>query len=153
MVKTPQAILGLRGKDGALEVLDLIPPQKEKSFPRAYASPDLKRVAAELTAYFSGKSKTFSVPIRAKGTPFQKRVWSVLTTIPFGATLSYGDVAARIGRPKSSRAVGNAVGQNPIAVVVPCHRILPASGKLGGYSGGVNIKQWLLEREGVKVQA
>lgn len=101
----------------------------------------------QLEAYFNGTLTEFSVPLCFNGTPFQKRVWEALQTIPFGETLSYGELAQRIGNPKACRAVGGANNRNPIAILIPCHRVVGAGGALTGYAGGVERKQLLLEHE------
>jgi methylated-DNA-[protein]-cysteine S-methyltransferase len=107
----------------------------------------VKQAMAELKAYFAGELRHFSVPVEPEGTAFQKAVWQALTTIPFGATISYGELARRVGQPNASRAVGAANGANPISIVVPCHRVIGANGKLTGYGGGLPIKKKLLELE------
>ncbi|HDZ08017.1 methylated-DNA--[protein]-cysteine S-methyltransferase [Pseudohongiella sp.] len=104
-------------------------------------------VRQQLMAYFAGELQTFDVCLDAAGTAFQQRVWQALTAIPFGATESYGGLAARLGKPSASRAVGLANGRNPIGIIVPCHRVLGASGALTGYGGGLARKQWLLAHE------
>lgn len=108
-----------------------------------------KEVTAQLRAYFAGDLREFEVPTRPTGTPFQLRVWEELSRIPFGETISYGEQARRIGMPKAVRAVGRANGVNPIAVIVPCHRVIGANGKLTGYGGGLDRKAKLLALEGV----
>jgi methylated-DNA-[protein]-cysteine S-methyltransferase len=107
----------------------------------------LKRPRALLQAYFAGELRDFELPLAAEGTPFQQRVWRALCDIPYGETISYGELARRIGQPKASRAVGLANGQNPIAIVVPCHRVIGANGSLTGYGGGLERKRWLLAHE------
>jgi methylated-DNA-[protein]-cysteine S-methyltransferase len=109
------------------------------------------RVVAGLEAYFDGDLDVLaSIPVRLEGgTPFQRDVWQALRDIPLGDTISYADLARRVGRPKAFRAVGSANGQNPIAIVVPCHRVIAADGTLGGYGGGLDRKRWLLAHEGV----
>ncbi len=107
----------------------------------------LREAIDQLRAYFSGESFEFDLPLAPGGTPFQKKVWAALREIPCGETRSYGELAATIGLPGSSRAVGAANGRNPIAIVVPCHRVIGANGNLTGYAGGLNIKQALLEHE------
>ena len=107
---------------------------------------------AALAAYFAGDHAALrGIPLAAAGTPFQQAVWSALRAIPPGTTLSYGALAARIGAPKAVRAVGLANGANPIAVVVPCHRVIGADGSLTGFGGGIERKRWLLAHEGVAV--
>lgn len=101
----------------------------------------------QLSAYFAGERRDFTLPLRADGTPFQQRVWTALTRIPFATTWSYGALAAYIGAPGHARAVGAANGHNPIAIIVPCHRVIGANGKLVGYGGGLDRKRWLLEHE------
>jgi methylated-DNA-[protein]-cysteine S-methyltransferase len=101
----------------------------------------------QLAEYFAGARHEFDVPFRLLGTPFQQRVWQELTRIPYGATITYAELARRIGNPAASRAVGAANGRNPISILVPCHRVVGANGELTGYAGGVAKKQWLLAME------
>ena len=101
----------------------------------------------QLQAYFQKRKKVFSVPLRISGTPFQNRVWKALNTIGYGQTASYGEIARQIGRKKSVRAVARAIGQNPCAILVPCHRIIGADGSLTGYAYGLRKKAWLLRHE------
>jgi methylated-DNA-[protein]-cysteine S-methyltransferase len=111
------------------------------------ASGVLAELERQLDAYFSGASKAFDLPLAPKGTPFQVEVWTALQTIPYGATCSYGDIAKQIGRADAVRAVGAANGQNPIPIVIPCHRVIGANGSLTGFGGGLPMKQWLLAHE------
>ena len=104
-------------------------------------------VREQLTEYFAGERQQFDVPLKLAGTPFQQRVWQELVRIPFGTTITYAQLAQRVGKPTASRAVGHANGRNPISVIVPCHRVIGANGKLTGYAGGVDKKQWLLAWE------
>lgn len=104
-------------------------------------------VRDQLDAYFAGRLTRFDVPLAPAGTPFQRQVWSALQEIPFGATVTYGELAARLGRPSASRAVGLANGKNPVSLIIPCHRVVGASGKLTGYAGGLELKARLLELE------
>jgi methylated-DNA-[protein]-cysteine S-methyltransferase len=108
---------------------------------------ELKPVVDQLDAYFSGLLQRFNVPLDPLGTEFQLQVWRELSRIPFAATRSYGAVAQAIGQPRSARAVGLANNQNPIAIIVPCHRVVGADGSLTGYGGGLPRKRWLLEHE------
>jgi methylated-DNA-[protein]-cysteine S-methyltransferase len=101
----------------------------------------------QLNEYFAGNRREFDLPLNARGTAFQKRVWSALRDIPYGETASYGATATAIGTPTASRAVGLANGQNPISIVVPCHRVVGADGSLTGYGGGIEAKRWLLAHE------
>lgn len=107
----------------------------------------IEQLRDELADYFAGRRHGFNVALAPEGTPFQQRVWQALQTIPYGATLTYGELAQQIGQPGASRAVGGANGRNPIAVIIPCHRVVASQG-LGGYTGGVDLKRWLLEHEG-----
>lgn len=102
----------------------------------------------ELASYFDGKLERFTIPLKPIGTEFQLKVWNELVNIPFGQTISYGELACRVGNPKASRAVGLANGQNPISIIVPCHRVIGANGRLTGYGGGLSRKEFLLEHEG-----
>jgi methylated-DNA-[protein]-cysteine S-methyltransferase len=103
----------------------------------------------QLRAYFAGQRRTFELPLAPEGTPFQQRVWRELLNIPYGQTISYGELARRLGNPNGSRAVGLANGANPISIVIPCHRVIGSTGKLTGYGGGLKTKQWLLALERV----
>jgi methylated-DNA-[protein]-cysteine S-methyltransferase len=104
-------------------------------------------VREQLADYFSGERQQFDVPLKLDGTPFQQRVWQELVRIPFGTTITYAQLAQRVGKPTASRAVGHANGRNPISILVPCHRVIGADGNLTGYAGGVDKKQWLLAWE------
>ena len=105
-------------------------------------------VTRQIAEYFSGKRRSFDFPLAAKGTDFQKQVWAALLKIPFGTTTTYAALAAKVGRPGAFRAVGRANATNPIALIVPCHRVIGTDGTLTGYAGGIPIKQKLLEHEG-----
>ena len=111
------------------------------------ACPLLEQAAAELEAYFAGQLRTFTVPLAPAGTEFQHRVWAALREIPFGKTATYGEIAARVGNPRASRAVGQANNRNPIPILIPCHRVIGASGQFTGYAGGLAVKQKLLALE------
>jgi len=102
----------------------------------------------QLHEYFTGKRKTFDFPLAPKGTPFQLAVWNALLEIPYGDTVTYAELARRIGKPSAVRAVGAANGANPIPVIIPCHRVIGSNGTLTGYGGGIERKQWLLALEG-----
>lgn len=112
----------------------------------------LDAAAAQLDEYFAGRRRVFDLPLGLPGTPFQRRVWRTLLDIRYGETVCYADVAARTGRPGAARAIGAAVGRNPVAVIVPCHRVVGADGSLTGYAGGLPAKRALLrlERDGVR---
>ncbi|WP_314921288.1 methylated-DNA--[protein]-cysteine S-methyltransferase [Slackia exigua] len=109
--------------------------------------------ATQLMEYFAGKRRMFSLPLAPKGTPFQKEVWQALSSIPYGQTRSYADIAAQVGRPKAFRAVGMANNRNPIPIVIPCHRVVGSSGDMVGYAYGTKIKRYLLELEDIDVDA
>lgn len=110
--------------------------------------PIIKITEEQLNRYFAGKLKMFQVPLNPKGTIFQKTVWNTLLEIPFGKTMSYGEVAKKLGNPKSVRAVGQANNKNPIPIIIPCHRVIGKDGSLVGYGGGLEIKKYLLALEG-----
>ncbi|MCF8463550.1 MAG: methylated-DNA--[protein]-cysteine S-methyltransferase [Flavobacteriales bacterium] len=107
----------------------------------------LKDCFQQLDEYFDGKRTEFDLPLNPNGTVFQKSVWAELQNIPFGKTISYMDMAKRLGDPKVIRAAGTANGKNPIAIIIPCHRVVGSDGNLTGYAGGLKRKQWLLEHE------
>ncbi len=120
----------------------------------APANPDWREDASafaqpirQLRAYFAGDLETFDLPLAPQGTPFQQKVWNELLNIPYGETISYGELAKRIGNPNASRAVGLANGSNPIPIIIPCHRVIGSNGKLTGYGGGLPIKEKLLALE------
>lgn len=124
--------------------------ERQKKFGRSIlpgAHRYLEQIDAELTAYFSGRTLTFATPIAMRGSPFQRSVWNALLEIPPGTTRSYGAIAAAIGTPAAVRAVGRANGDNPLCLIVPCHRVIGANGTLTGYGGGLWRKQWLLDHE------
>jgi methylated-DNA-[protein]-cysteine S-methyltransferase len=106
-----------------------------------------REATTQLTAYFAAQLRVFDLPLAPKGTPFQQLVWEELLKIPYGETISYGELAHRIGNPKASRAVGLANGSNPIPIIIPCHRVIGSNGKLTGYGGGLPIKEKLLALE------
>ena len=106
-----------------------------------------REVSAQLDRYFAGELRDFDVPLRLGGTSFQRSVWSELVAIPYGTTIAYRELAARIGSPRAVRAVGAANGRNPVSIIVPCHRVVGANGDLVGYGGGLDCKRWLLAHE------
>lgn len=112
-----------------------------------------ENAARQLSEYFSGRRKTFDLPLRVTGSEFSKKVWAALTRIPYGQTLSYKQVAENIGAPKACRAVGRANNVNPIAIIIPCHRVIGSSGDLTGYAGGIDKKQFLLDLERKNLRA
>jgi len=117
----------------------------------AESSEKLKLFRRELEEYFAGKRREFTFPLDLRGTDFQKKCWRALLHIPYGETRSYADIARAIGRPKAVRAVGGANHQNPVAIVVPCHRVIGSGGSLTGYGGGLPLKEKLLQLEGARL--
>lgn len=109
--------------------------------------PVLSAAREQLDEYFAGRRRTFDLPLAARGTPFQRQVWALLCEIPYGTTTSYGALAAMLGQPTASRAVGAANGRNPIGIIVPCHRVVGSAGALTGYAGGLERKEALLALE------
>lgn len=120
----------------------------ESGWMRDDRDPLLDHARAQIEAYFEKKRIAFDLPLRPAGTDFQRRVWDALLEIPFGQTCSYGDLAKRLGDANASRAVGLANGRNPIALLIPCHRVIGADGSLTGFGGGIDRKQFLLHHEG-----
>jgi O-6-methylguanine DNA methyltransferase len=150
LTDSPCGPLTLVAREGRLSGLYMTDqrhlPPLESFGPRADL-PAFDSVKEQLTAYFSGELTTFDLNLHMVGTPFQRRVWSALRGIPYGETVTYGELAAELGSPSSSRAVGLANGKNPIGVIVPCHRVVGADGSLTGYGGGLARKQQLLDLE------
>jgi methylated-DNA-[protein]-cysteine S-methyltransferase len=148
LVESPVGALKLVAEDGALTVLHL---NAERGPTRGRTRAEDERVldwaASELAEYFAGKRTVFTIPLAPRGTPFQRAVWNALTGIPFGETRSYLEIAKRVGKPSATRAVGHANGRNPIAIVIPCHRVIGANGTLTGFGGGLPMKRWLLDHE------
>ena len=112
----------------------------------------LHKTGEQLNEYFQGKRTHFNLSCSLKGTDFQKKVWDILLKIPYGKSLTYKDVAQKINNPKSIRAVGAAIGKNPLSIIVPCHRVLGSNGSLTGYVGGIKRKKYLLELEGIFIK-
>ncbi|WP_461202518.1 methylated-DNA--[protein]-cysteine S-methyltransferase [Anoxybacillus sp. TBDG-1] len=140
--ESPIGWLQMIGTDESIERIDVVEQCRERNIPTSFM-PWME----EIEQYFQKKRTLFSIPLKLVGTPFQIRVWETLQTIPYGQTVSYADIAKQIGQPKAVRAVGNAVGSNPITVIIPCHRVILTSGELGGYAWGIERKKWLLEHE------
>ena len=123
------------------------PTQETFGRPGDPAAEPFAAARAQLDEYFAGRRTRFDLPIAFHGTDFQRTVWTALREIPFGETVSYGELAELVGRPSAARAVGLANGKNPVGIIVPCHRVIGASGSLTGYGGGLENKQWLLDLE------
>ena len=154
MTIKPEAILGLETPIGWLHIHSFEEKLSGIYFrdnpPEAplESEPLLREARSQLDAYFKGKLKTFKLPLCLQGTSFQEEVWQSLAQIPYGQTLTYGALAKGLGNPKAIRAVGSANGKNPISIILPCHRVIGANGKLVGYGGGLWRKEWLLRHEG-----
>ena len=145
---TPVGRLLLAREERDLRLINFQRRRLPRPDPRWHESPDaFDDVVSQLTEYFAGQRQRFELPLAPEGTPFQQRVWRELQDIPYGVTISYGQLAARIGQPTASRAVGLANGSNPLAIVIPCHRVIGANGTLTGYGGGLPIKERLLALE------
>ena len=146
---SPIGVLTLAASDGYLTGV-FMDGQRHASEPwpeRFRRHAGFADIVDQLEAYFSGDLLAFDIPIRLEGTEFQRRVWSHLRQIPYGETISYGELARRVGSPGAARACGLANGRNPVSVIVPCHRVIGADGRLTGYGGGLERKAWLLDHE------
>lgn len=141
-------LLLVADKDGLRQLLfarGRTPPRVDPTWERG--GPHLREPIRQMKAFFAADLQQFDLPLKPEGTEFQRRVWAALCRIPFGETISYGELARRVGNPAASRAVGLANGSNPIAIIIPCHRVIGSNGKLTGYGGGLENKQWLLDFE------
>lgn len=147
---TPLGLLRLAATDSGLSGIHF-PNRDLRPRKHRHSHPILEQTKRELTAYFEGRLTRFTVPLCWKGTPFQEEVWTTLLAIPFGQTVSYADIASAVGRPKSARPVGGAVGRNPIPIIVPCHRVVGSDKTLTGFTGGLRIKETLLKLEGFAI--
>jgi methylated-DNA-[protein]-cysteine S-methyltransferase len=146
-VETPIGPLLLSAEDGRLSGVAFAASSEECS-----TEPLLLEAEAQLHAYFTGELERFELPLAPRGTAFQVSVWQALLEIPYGSTTTYSELAAALGRPSACRAVGAANGRNPLAVIVPCHRVIGASGALTGYGGGLERKRRLLALEAAKAR-
>src|SRR5512139_991760 len=149
-LKTPVGVLQVAASDTGVLYIELPHPREtESSFERwlrnRHETPVLRAALVQLREYFAGKRQEFDVPVDPAGTPFQRRVWQRVAAIPYGQTVSYGSIADQLG--SSARAVGAAVGANPIPIIIPCHRVIGANNALVGYGGGLPMKVWLLRHE------
>ncbi|HEV3130958.1 MAG TPA: methylated-DNA--[protein]-cysteine S-methyltransferase [Acidimicrobiales bacterium] len=146
---TPLGVVLLTSSDGALSGLYFTDrrhsPRLDPSW--THDSAPFAEVRRQLDEYFEGRRTSFDQPLALRGSRFDRAVWTSLQSIPHGMTVSYGQIARRIGQPQAARAVGAANGRNPVSVIVPCHRVIGSDGKLGGYGWGVERKAWLLEHE------
>jgi methylated-DNA-[protein]-cysteine S-methyltransferase len=150
IVESPIGPILLAGDEEGLKYVNFMKSKKKIEVPDSWQENEdfFRAISEQLEAYFSGQLKSFDVKMAPKGTEFQKSVWKALKEIPYGETRTYGEVAKSIGNPKASRAVGLANNRNPIAIIVPCHRVIGADGKLTGYASGLDIKEFLLKLEG-----
>lgn len=144
-IDSPLGTLRLLAADD--ELVGVYLPEQPAPPAECRASRVLDATARQLAEYFAGKRRTFELPVAPRGSGFQELVWNTLRKIPYGTTWSYGQLARAIGRPAASRAVGTANAANPISIIVPCHRVIAASGALTGYAGGLVAKRWLLDHE------
>ena len=148
-MKSPVGKLLVAGDEKGLHLINF-PRNGKPSLPESEWKENpkpLQEVMRQIEAYFAGKLKAFSLDICLNVTPFQKKVLTALRRVPYGQTISYGELAKKIGNPKASRAVGQANARNPIPIVIPCHRVIGCSGKLTGFGGGISVKQSLLDLE------
>lgn len=150
-LKTVVGVLEVAASDSAVLYIEL--PRRREAAPAferwlrsRHETPVLRTALAQLREYFAAKRREFDVPVDPAGTDFQKRVWQLVAAIPYGKTVSYGSIAQQLG--SSARAVGAAVGTNPIPIIIPCHRVIGTDGSLTGYGGGLRLKIWLLRHEG-----
>lgn len=132
----------------AIEFADNRHPQDRRHW-QPGDTPLLAEAARQLSEYFAGRRRAFDLPLAPQGTAFQQAAWAALAAIPYGQTRSYAEQARAIGKPSATRAVGAANGRNPLPIVLPCHRVIGASGALTGFGGGIAVKRWLLAHEGV----
>ena len=152
-LRTPLGILHVVASESSVLHIELPGSRTERSLERwlraRAETPVLSAALQQLREYFAGKRRVFDVPIDPAGTDFQRRVWTAIAAIPYGETVSYGEMAAGLGGLTLARAVGAANGANPIPIIIPCHRVIGSDGSLTGYAGGLRMKVWLLRHEGV----
>jgi methylated-DNA-[protein]-cysteine S-methyltransferase len=147
IIDSPIGELLVTATDDALTGLEMAPFERPAEPARARSNDVLRAARTQLNAYFRGKRMAFDLPLAPAGTPFQQGVWQELVRIPLGETISYAQLAERVGRPGHFRAVGSANGRNPISLIIPCHRVIGSGGSLTGYGGGIDRKRWLLDHE------
>jgi len=146
-MSSPVGELLLTAEDDALTGLFLAAEQRAPEPESVEGGPFLDDVRYQLAGYFDGSRRAFDIALAPPGTDWQRRVWGELEGIPFGATITYAELARRAGNPTAIRAAGAANGRNPISIVIPCHRVVGTDGRLTGYSGGLDAKRWLLDHE------
>ncbi|QSX76952.1 methylated-DNA--[protein]-cysteine S-methyltransferase [Agrilutibacter solisilvae] len=155
-IDSPVGPLLIAGGDEGLHLIEFHAPRHPMARCAQWEEGDhpvLRRAQDQLARYFDGALRAFDLPLAPQGTPFQRQVWRALADIPFGQTISYAQLAMRVGRPTAMRAVGAANGRNPLPIVLPCHRVIGADGSLTGFGGGLPTKQFLLQLEGALPQA
>lgn len=145
LYRSPLGPLTLLGTEDALTGILFAEAREDAEGP----VPVLEQAVRELEEYFAGQRREFTVPLAPEGTAFQREVWAALEEIPYGTTASYKDIAVRVGKPGAAVAVGQANSRNPIPIIIPCHRVIGANGKMVGYTGGLHIKKALLAVEGI----
>jgi methylated-DNA-[protein]-cysteine S-methyltransferase len=148
-IDSPIGPLLLSASQGALTGVQMQNQRHFRGLPEGAVHDDawFADIVTQLNAYFRGELRDFDVPLDLVGTDFQRRVWTQLQAIPYGETISYGELATRVGNANASRAVGLANGKNPVSIIVPCHRVIGADGSMTGYGGGLERKTWLLAHE------
>lgn len=146
---SPLGLIKISATSKGITEIDFINKNKLSTQNQNISNAHLKACINQLDEYFRGERKNFDLKFDLGGTDFQKKVWNQLRKIPFGKTVSYLEVAQKINNPKAVRAVGQAIGKNPVAIIIPCHRVIGSNGKLTGYAGGMWRKEWLLKHEGV----
>jgi len=144
---SPLGILKISADEKGIKEIDFV--KKGIKSTQNSSSEIIDQCIRQLDEYFQGKRETFELKLNPKGTEFQKRVWKELWEIPYGKTLSYGDIARRIKNQEAVRAVGQAIGRNPISIIIPCHRVIGGDGSLTGFASGLWRKEWLLKHEGI----
>jgi len=147
VIKSPLGYLKLQASDKGLQRCSILNQEEAISCLNCGISPFLEEVILQLHQYFDGERETFDIDFDLQGTAFQKRVWMALTTIAYGKTLSYSELAIQLGDLNAIRAVASANGKNPIGIIIPCHRVIGSDGSLTGFAWGIDKKQWLLEHE------
>ena len=147
VIKSPLGYLKLQASDKGLQRCSILNQEEAISCLNCGISPFLEEVIQQLHQYFDGERETFDIDFDLQGTAFQKRVWMALTTIAYGKTLSYSELAIQLGDLNAIRAVASANGKNPIGIIIPCHRVIGSDGSLTGFAWGIDKKQWLLEHE------
>ncbi|MDN3379831.1 MULTISPECIES: methylated-DNA--[protein]-cysteine S-methyltransferase [unclassified Pseudoalteromonas] len=149
-IDSPLENVIIQATDKGVSYVGFYPPAHYREIKiEQITNPHIIECAKQLGQYFNKQRQSFSLTLDTQGTEFQQAVWQALMAVPFGQTQSYSDIAIALNNPKAVRAVGAANGKNPISIIVPCHRIIGASGKLTGYAGGLKRKEWLLKHEGI----